>query len=366
MQLLENRLQQHKSQGLQRTLKLPQNIDFSSNDYLGFAQDPLLQKRFISRLQGSNLVGAMGSRLLRGNLPLYEDTERLLAKFVGREAALLFPSGYTANLALLSTILRQGDLVFSDELNHASLIDGIQLSKAEKIIFPHCDYTFLENQLKLNSHCQNLKVIVSESVFSMEGSKANLPKLAELAERYQALLIVDEAHSTGLWGQSLIRTLGLTEKVFASTHAAGKALGASGGWIAGNSMLREYLINFARGFIYSTAPLPALPLLLQETINFYAEVGQQRATIIKNKAKKLRTLLALEPNDTPIISLLIGDNQRALEISEYLQAKSWDIRAIRPPTVPQGTARLRITVKWANTDEQLEQLALDIREKIHL
>lgn len=362
MQQLENRLAHYTEQGLSRTLQVANNIDFSSNDYLGFAQDAVLRERFLARLQEAEHVGATASRLLRGNLPLHEETEKLLAQFVDREAALLFPSGYTANIALLSAILHTGDIVFSDALNHASLIDGIQLSKAEKVIFPHGDYDFLENQLQ-NSH-QQLKVIVTESVFSMEGSKADLFKLTELAKRYQALLIVDEAHSTGLWGKSLVATLGLTEKVFASTHTAGKALGASGAWVAGSHMLRNYLINFARGFIYSTAPLPALPLLMQETLKFHDEVGHERAIAVRNKAKKLCALLSLAPNDTPIISILIGDNHRAMEVSQYLQKKSWDIRAIRPPTVPQGTARLRITVKWANTDEQLEQLAHDIQSVV--
>ena len=360
---LQHRMALHQSQGLARCLRAPCGVDFSSNDYLGFAQDSLLRERFIGRLE-QVAVGAAGSRLLRGNLALHEETERLLAAFSSRETALLFPSGYMANIGLLSALLRPEDLVFSDALNHASIIDGIQLSKARKIIFPHRDYSFLAEQLKLHQAQKCLKVIVSESVFSMEGTQADLLQLAALADQYQALLIVDEAHSTGIWGKSLVATLGLTEQVFASTHTAGKALGAAGAWVAGNHLLRDYLIHFARSFIFTTAPLPALALLLQEAIKRYNEIGVTRALEVKKRAQYLRSLLSLtsekNSHDTPIIAVGIGDNCRAINISTFLFERGWDIRAIRPPTVPKGTARLRITVKWVNSEKQLQQLAADL------
>ncbi|HVV67917.1 MAG TPA: aminotransferase class I/II-fold pyridoxal phosphate-dependent enzyme [Gammaproteobacteria bacterium] len=360
---LQQRLSHYKSQGLARSLRLPCGIDFSSNDYLGFAQEKLLSERLLARLQQTS-VGATGSRLLRGNLALHEETEQILADFSHRETALLFPSGYMANLGLLSALLRQEDLVFSDALNHASIIDGIQLSKARKIIFPHRDYTYLEEQLKIHQSQKCLKVIVTESIFSMEGTKADLLQLAVLADRYQALFIVDEAHSTGIWGKSLVATMGLTEQVFASTHTAGKALGAAGAWVAGNHFMRDYLVHFARSFIFTTAPLPALAILLQEAIKLYDEIGASRAIAIRKRAQYLRTLLstAVEKNaqDTPIISVRIDDNQRATRISEFLSQRGFDIRAIRPPTVPKDTARLRITVKWLNSEIQLQQLATDL------
>lgn len=361
MQLLQKRLEHCKSQDLTRKLSLPIGIDFSSNDYLGFAQDNSLRERFINRLQEVS-VGASGSRLLRGNSELYEETEHLLAAFVQREAALLFPSGYAANLGLLSALLHEDDLVFSDAFNHASIIDGIRLSKAQKIIFAHQNYDFLEQQLKTHQSNKNLKVIVTESLFSMEGTQADLKKLATLAQQFNALLIVDEAHSTGLWGKSLVATLGLTDQVFATIHTAGKSLGASGAWVAGSHTLRQYLIHFARSFIFSTAPLPALPLLLQEVIKFYEMVGAQRATTVLQRAQQLRHLMpdSIAKNDSPIISLVVGENQRALKISQFLQHKDWDVRAIRPPTVPANTARLRITVKWVNSEQQLFNLAQDI------
>lgn len=369
MYLLVQRLEKLKSQGLARCLQLPRGIDFSSNDYLGFAQDPILKKRFQDRLH-SLPVGATGSRLLRGNTTLYEETEAMLAQFVQREAALLFSSGYMANVGLLSALLGPEDRVFSDALNHASLIDGIQLSRAKKNIFPHRDYVYLEQQLAASRAEQGLRIIVTESVFSMEGTVADLPRLAYLAEHYNALLIVDEAHATGIWGAGLVHTLGLTQQVFASIHPAGKALGAAGAWVAGNHLLRDYLIHTARTFIFSTAPLPALPILLQESLAWYAEVGEARAAMVRERAAELRGLLSAlsfiekpslaHENNVPIISILIGDNQKAFDMSQFLQAKGWDIRAIRPPTVPEGTARLRITLQWAHTTAQLTQLVADM------
>ncbi len=363
IRLLQHRIALYKSQDLARYLRAPCGVDFSSNDYLGFAQDNLLRERFICRLDQA-AVGSAGSRLLRGNLQIHEETESLLAAFSNREAAVLFPSGYMANLGLLGALLGQEDLVFSDALNHASIIDAIRLSKAQKIIFPHRDYEYLGEQLKLNQSQKCLQVIMTESVFSMEGTKADLLQLAKLADKYQALLIVDEAHSTGIWGKSLVATLGLTDQVFASMHTAGKSLGAAGAWVAGNGLLRDYLVHFARSFIFTTAPLPALALLLQESIKLYEEVGSIRAEVIKRRAQYLRTLLSLtsgkNADDTPIISVCLGDNRQAIDISEFLSRRGWDVRAIRPPTVPKGTARLRITVKWVNNEIQLQQLAADL------
>lgn len=366
MKLLQQRLQQHEDSGLKRELSQPQSIDFCSNDYLGFAQDLELKARFVRRLTDFNAVGSSGSRLLRGNLSIHEETEQLLAMFSGREAALLFSSGYLANLAIMQALLRSGDRVFSDALNHASMIDGIRLTAAQKIIFPHRDYDFLEQKLKENKNFHGLTLIFSESLFSMEGDLADLNHLAALSERYGALLIIDEAHSTGLWGNSLVHTLGLKNQVFATIHPAGKALGASGAWIAGSDLLKRSLINFARSFIFSTAPLPALSLLLQEAIYFYEEVGEKRSAVVRQRAAQVRQCLAL-PNDkshdeSPIIAVPMGSNQRALTIAHELQKLGWDIRAIRPPTVPENTARLRITVKWQNTETQIKQLLADLKK----
>lgn len=364
--ILQQRLQEIHSSGLTRNLSPVSGVDFCSNDYLGFSQDEVLRKNFLQRLQHFP-IGAAGSRLLRGNHAIYEETEALLADFVKREVALLFPSGYQANLALLSALLKEGDYVFSDEFNHASIIDGIRLTKATRTIFPHRDYQYLEDQLKTQHTKPGLKIIVSESLFSMEGTLANVKDLALLAEKYNALLIIDEAHSTGVFGASLIASLGLTEKVFATIHTGGKALGVSGAWIAGNALLKKYLINVARPFLFTTAPISALALLLQEAIKHYQQVGSERAAAIFTRVNKIRQLLAAFINDSvsgPIVPIIIGENFAATKVAAALQQRAWDVRAIRPPTVPIGTARLRLTIKWSNSEQQIEELVRDIKREI--
>lgn len=363
MRFLQERLTTFQSKGLTRTLNTPSGEDFSSSDYLGFATDPILKERYLARLQATPEIGASASRLLRGNLHLFAETESILATFVERESSLLFSTGYAANIGLLSAVLRKGDHVFSDALNHASIIDGITLSKANKTIFPHRDYERLASALAAAKNENNLKVIVTESVFSMDGTHANLTKLIELSKQYDALLMIDEAHAIGIYSAGLVATQQLNSDIFATVHAAGKALGAAGAWVSGSTFLTEYLTHFARSFIFSTAPIPALPLLLQETIQYYQEVGETRAHAVKQNAKAFREKLSMETlgePDSPIIPIVIGDNEKATAVATSLQRRGWDIRAIRPPTVPEGTARLRLTVKWHHTDETLARLAADI------
>lgn len=363
MNILTNRLKEVIYQRSLRALIPQRGIDMISNDYLGFAQDKILHKRFLSRLHQIPL-GASGSRLLGGNLALFEETEHQLAQFVKRQAAILFPSGYQANLALFSALLREGDIVYSDEYNHASIIDGIRLTKAKKIIFPHRDYQFLNDHLNKYSPKQSFTIIVSESLFSMHGTLADLTQLAQLATQFNALLIIDEAHSTAIWGSSLVTTKGLQNQVFATIHTAGKALGAAGAWIAGDTILKNYLINFARPFIFSTAPMPAMLILLQEAMKRYQQTGDYRANIILSRAKQLRNLLTpfvINHDESPIVTIMLLDNSNAIKLSHYLQNRQWQIQAIRPPTVPLNTARIRITVKWCNPLSQLHQFAEDIK-----
>lgn len=370
VEILEQRLARLKGDHLHRQLILPQGIDLTSSDYLGFAQDPELRERFLQRLQTEGeMQGATGSRLLRGHHPLYAQTEQCLADFVGREAALLFSSGYAANVGLLSSLLQVGDHVFSDEFNHASIIDGIRLGRAEKHIFPHRDYRVLEHQLASVGDSCGLKLIISESLFSMDGTLANLAELVRLSAAHQALLIIDEAHSTGLWGGSLVHSLGLTSRVFATIHTAGKALGAGGAWIAGDRILQDYLVQHARTFIFSTAPIPALAFLLQEAVAYYKTVGMMRAVEVRKRAQAFREWLGSLGSsvvggeaESPIVPIVIGSNWMALKVSQALQSQGWDIRAIRPPTVPEGLARLRVTVKWQDNPQDLQRFVQDFGE----
>ncbi|MDF3055412.1 MAG: hypothetical protein K0Q74_1319 [Gammaproteobacteria bacterium] len=361
--LLQERLALFQSKGLTRTLSAPSGEDLSSSDYLGFSIDPILKERYLARLQAMPTIGTGASRLLRGNLPLFTETESLLSAFAGRGSSLLFSTGYAANVGLLSAVLRKGDHVFSDALNHASIIDGITLSKANKTIFPHRDYNALAKALEMTKSEDHVKVIVTESIFSMEGTQADLMKLVELSKQYQALLIVDEAHAVGVYGAGLVATQHLNSDVFATVHAAGKALGAAGAWVSGDAFLINYLAHFARSFIFSTAPIPALPLLLQESIRYYQEVGESRANAIRQRARMFREKLSAETLgvvDSPIVPIVIGDNEKAMVVAASLQSVGWDVKAIRPPTVPEGTARLRLTIKWNNSDEMLMRLVADL------
>lgn len=330
--LLQNRLAKIKAENSYRILSQRNGIDLTSNDYLGFAEDHILREAFLKKLDNIPL-GSTGSRLLHGNLKIFEETEEVLAHFVKRQSAIFFPSGYQANLALFSSLLQPGDIAFSDSLNHASIIDGLHLSKAQKVIFPHRDYQFLEDQLKSNHTKDKLKVIITESLFSMEGTLADLELLAKLANHYGALLVVDEAHSTGIWGSSLVATLGLTDQVFATVHTGGKALGTAGAWIAGDHILKELMVNFARAFIFSTAPLPLQAHLLQTAITVYQQIGSERAKIVLDRSKTFRTLLASGhlSSTSPIVSLLLGENEFALKVGQELQKNGWDVRGIRPP-----------------------------------
>ena len=362
---LAARLAEIESGGLKRRLEPAGGIDLSSNDYLGFATDPVLGRRFLAALRGRP-VGSTGSRLLRGESDLHREVETALAGFVSRETALLFPSGYQANLGLLSSLLRSGDTVFSDALNHASIIDGIRLGKAERVIYPHADTSALRRSLERFRYPDptGLRVIVTESLFSADGDMAPLGALADLADEFGALLIVDEAHATGLFGApgsggGLVQALGLTRRVFATMHTGGKALGAAGAWVAGDAHLREYLVNTARPFIFTTAPIPALPTLLRLSIDHWARVGPDRAREVLRRAAAFRdTLRSLasatsatvpsvaEGIEGPIVPFVIGDNRRAVAAARRLQENGFEARAIRPPPVPEGTARLRLTVTW--------------------
>ncbi|MFQ5877549.1 MAG: aminotransferase class I/II-fold pyridoxal phosphate-dependent enzyme [Acidobacteriota bacterium] len=372
--VLESRLRDLEPPGLRRRLRAADGIDLSSNDYLGFARDPILSGRVAAAARGLP-VGSTGSRLLRGEIEIYERVETALARFVGREEAVLFPSGYQANVGLLSALLRPGDLVCTDELNHASIIDGIRLSRARKIIYPHRDAAALRRLLAGRGGAARgrLTLIVTESLFSADGDIAPLEDLAALARELDALLIVDEAHATGLFGTGgggLVQALGLAGRVFATVHTGGKALGAGGAWVAGAPPLKDYLVNFSRPFIFSTAPVPALAAALGESIAYWERVGAARARQVLERAAHLRRLLrplareldpprafAADAARGPIIPFVLGDNRRAVETARRLQRRGFDARALRPPTVPDGTARLRLTVTWPVERAALERFA---------
>ncbi|HUG82731.1 MAG TPA: 8-amino-7-oxononanoate synthase [Bryobacterales bacterium] len=342
-------LDEIEAQGLTRTLRRPAGIDLSSNDYLGLADHPLLRAAMAQAVLHEG-VGSTGSRLLRGERAGFAQIERRFAAWKGAEASLYFSSGYGANLGVLSTFLEEGDVVFSDEFNHASLIDGMRLGRARRVIFPHCDVTALRSLLRAEPG-EGQRFLVTESLFSMDGDIAPLEEYAELCRETDTRLIVDEAHAVGLFGErgsGLIERSGIDADVFLSVNTAGKALGVSGAFVAGPRWAIDFLVQRARTFVFSTAPPPSVAAAIDAALNVIAAEPEPRAKTLAF-ARRLRTLLSeagirVPPGESQIIPILLGDNERAVQVATALQQEGFDVRAIRPPTVPEGTARLRISV----------------------
>lgn len=359
---IRGRLAAIKAAGQERKLEPPRGVDLCSNDYLGLASHPLLRSRMAEAVEREG-CGATAARLLRGERDCFSQLERRFAAFKGAERSLFFGSGYAANLGMLTTFLEPGDVVFSDSLNHASLIDGIRLAKAERIIFPHLDVGSLARLLR-ETPCPGRKFLVTESLFSMDGDVAPLAKYAELCRDFDALMLVDEAHAVGVFGvhgSGLIEATGTANDVFLSMNTAGKALGAAGAFVAGPSWAIEYLVQRARSFMFSTAPPPALAAAIDTALEIVATEPDRRHRLHQNVAL-LRELLAeqgirLPGDETQIIPINIGDSRRAVAAAEQLQGAGYDVRAVRPPTVPEGTARLRISLNSELTAAQLSGLA---------
>ena len=356
-QRILSRLLALENSGLKRSLLEPTGLDLSSNDYLGFSRHPRVRKRFAEAVERLG-AGSTGSRLLRGHRTEFQNIELRFAHFKGTESALFFGSGWAANLGILSAFPTADDLILSDERNHASLIDGMRLSKASRVIFPHCDATGLE-QLLQSQPCSGQRFVVTESLFSMDGDIAPLKSYAELQQRYGFLLIVDEAHAVGLYGASgsgLIEELGCSDQVWLSMNSAGKALGSSGAFICGPTWAIDYLIQAARPFVFSTAPPPAVAEAIDEALDLLEEDPQLRLNVLA-LAVQLRVRLGLQPEKSLILPIHIGENNTAVEAATRLQRTGYDVRAIRPPTVPIGTARLRISIHAGLSAQQLEVFA---------
>ena len=349
-----------------RSLELAQDLDFSSNDYLGLAIDPRLKQAVAGALAGAEPAAATGSRLLSGHSERWDELESDFARWIGTEAALFFTSGYLANIGLLAAVLSAEDTVFSDSANHASLIDGIRLSKARRVVFPHLDLNFLEDALRAEP-ATGARFIVVESVFSMEGDRAPLAELAALAERHSADLIVDEAHAIGVFGpggRGAVAEAGLASRVFAVVCTCGKALASSGAFVCGSATLRQFLINRARTFIFSTALPPYFAAHVRAGWELAAEADAARARLAAN-AKVLRDDLRshdfdLLRSESQIVPVVLGENEKAVAVAEQLRAAGFGVRAIRPPTVAPGTARLRISVTARHSESVLRELAAAI------
>jgi 8-amino-7-oxononanoate synthase len=359
--------------GLLRQMRLPRGIDLVSNDYLGLAEHPYIRDRMRDALAHLP-AGSGGSRLLRGHHQAFEQVEARLAEFSGTQAALLFGSGYAANIGLLQAIVSPDDLIVSDQLNHASVIDAIRLTKARTIIYPHQDLDALESVLQTpHISPKGRALVLTESVFSMDGDLTPLKEIVAIAERNGAVVVVDEAHATGLWGErgsGRVEELGLRDRVLATMHTGGKSIGSGGAWVAGSRTLYDVMVNRARSFIFSTAPPPVLAAALGAGLDLIAREPVRRAEVHR-KSALLRSKLAKEGinggdgvgevgGGSPIVPIIVGSNESALALQAALCAAGFDARAIRPPTVPPGTARLRVTVRYPVSDDDLSRFAAEV------
>jgi 8-amino-7-oxononanoate synthase len=332
---------------------------FSSNNYLGLASHPALRAAAVDAIAQWG-CGAGASRLIAGHLALHADVERRLAAFKGTEAALLFPSGYQANVGAVTALAGPGDHVFSDALNHASIIDGCRLSRAAVHVYPHADVAALDRLLAAAPRTGR-RLVVTDAVFSMDGDRAPLADLVALARHYHAHLVLDEAHSAGVLGTrgaGLAEATGLTDAVAVHVGTLGKALGGAGAYVAGSATLIELLVNRARSFVYTTALPPASVATAAAALDVVAAEPDRRARVLAHAARLrdgVRALGLPTDGDTHIVPVLLGDNARALAFAAALLARGVLVQAIRPPTVPPGTARLRVTPMATHTDAHVDR-----------
>ena len=378
---IETELEQLKQEGLYRKLRRVEGeqgptlivngrevLNLCSNNYLGLANHPELRaaaKKAIDRYG----CGSAASRLISGNMALHEELEEIIARLKGTEAALVFNSGFQANVGLISTLTGEGDVIFSDELNHASIIDGCRLSRARVVVYPHCDLDRLEQGLK-DASSSGRKLIVTETLFSMDGDEAPLAEIVNLAERYGAMIMVDEAHATGVSGPNgagVVAKLGLGERIPVQMGTLGKALGGFGAYVAGSRALRELLINRCRSFIFTTSLPPAVLAMAIAAIDLLYKEPERRLALwqhsrsLKEGLKRLG--FSLGQSQSQILPLIIGDAQKCMALSERLLERGVLAQGIRPPTVPPGTSRLRVTLMATHTHEQLHQ-ALKVFEEV--
>ena len=332
-------------------------LSLCSNDYLGLASHPALRNAAADAAIALG-VGAGASRLISGSMRIHRRLEERLAEFEQTEAALLFPSGYQANIGAITALVGPRDEIFSDELNHASIIDGCRLSRARVHVYPHGDLEVLAAALARST--ARRKLVVSDGVFSMDGDLAPLPQICDLAERHGAMVMIDEAHGTGVLGAGgagAAEHLGVSQRVDVKMITLGKALGAAGAAVCGSRVLVDLLVNRARSFIYTTAAPPPVTAAALAAVDLVVREPERR-TRLAAVGRRLRRELAAAGYDvadgvTPIIPVHVGGNEEAVALSGRLLEEGVFVQAIRPPTVPPGTARLRVAVMATHTDADI-------------
>ena len=343
-------------------------VNFSSNDYLNLSTDKNLINEFIEKYKGSNefIFSSTSSRLLTGTSSSYKKLEANLAKLFNKEACLLFNTGYQCNLGVVSSLVNRDDVIFSDKLNHASIIDGMKLSGTDFYRYRHFDYENLEELLIKHRNNYKKAIIISESVFSMDGDIADIRKLVELKKKYNCLLMIDEAHAFGIFGDNLAGISdqeNLLDEVDIITATLGKSLAGMGAFCISNQTIINYLINKANSFIFSTA-LPSINIMWS---NFLIE---EHFELLKEKAEKLKTLiyeahkLLNDNGTTQIVPIIIGANDKTIKIAEQLQSKGFYILPVRPPTVPVNTSRLRLSLTADITIDEFKTVIDTVKEAI--
>lgn len=366
---LENRLQKRKEDdSFRKLLPLPRGVDFFSNDYLGFSNSEFITQR-VNKLmsENSSMNGATGSRLLSGNQPVFKEVENQLASFHNSQAALIFNSGYDANLGFFSAVPQKNDIIFYDEYSHASIRDGLKMSLAKSYKFRHNDLDDLQEKLgRLTLSDSNSEIyIVTESVFSMDGDSPDLLKLNELAERYNANLIIDEAHATGVIGdkgQGLVQDLKIENQVFARIHTFGKAMGCHGAVVLCSKDLKDYLVNFSRSLIYTTALPPHTVNTIRAAYRYLekdqTQLHRLRENIIHFKAEIKRNDLqdVFIESESAIQVCVIKGNSRVKMVAEELQKNGFNVKPILSPTVPEGSERLRFCVHSYNYPHEISEV----------
>jgi 8-amino-7-oxononanoate synthase len=366
MNRIKERLERRMAENAKRFLRTTEGmIDFCSNDYLGIATNHLLK----GSENDKNSTGSGGSRLLSGNYELIEKTEDKIASFHKAESGLIFNSGYDANLGLLSCVGQKGDVILYDSLSHASIRDGIRLSFAESFAFRHNDVEDLERKLRTATGdvSSNVKAalgqvyVVTESLFSMDGDFAPLKDMVAVCKQYEAQLIVDEAHATGIvgvCGEGLVQESELTNECFARIHTFGKALGNHGAIVLGSCDLRDYLINFSRAFMYTTALPPTSVATIGAAYDLFPGMVEERKhlEVLVNTFRAAKLRFEKLDSLTAIQGVIVPGNQEVRELASNLQQQGIDVRPILYPTVPQGKERLRIILHSFNTQDELEKL----------
>lgn len=356
--------------GRLRALKSRRGLDFTSNDFLGLAESQALRDAAAAALARGVPVGAGGSRLLRGNHPEHEVLEEEAASFFGHESALYFPTGFAANAALVATLPRPGDLIVYDALIHASIRAGLEPSRIAAIEAPHNDVDAMDAIVTgwRGRGGKGRVWICVETLYSMDGDRSPLADLVALAGRHDAMLLLDEAHATGVfgdWGRGLGAAYEGAPNII-SLHTCGKGLGAAGALVLMPKLYRDFMVNRGRAFIYSTAPSPLMAAVVRAALKLCAGAQQERtqlAALVRHAGEGL-TRLGLAVSGSQIQPVIVGEDRRAVALAEALQARGYDIRAIRPPTVPEGTARLRLALTLHVTNADLDALFADLEAEM--